>query len=428
MVPKVANATEEYIQDEFRYGAHNYHPLPVVLNKGNGIYVWDVEGKKYIDFLSAYSAVNQGHSNAKIVKALTDQSNQLSLTSRAFHNDKFSQFAKMATSYFGFDMMLPMNTGAEAVETAIKLARKWGVQKKGIAENKAEIVVCQNNFHGRTTTIVSFSSDPVSQKDFGPFTPGFITIPYNDPDALEKVLNERPNIIGFLVEPIQGEAGVNTPSDDYMQKVQALCNAHNVLFMADEIQTGIGRTGSLLAVCGNCSCQSSCEQQQETYARPDILILGKALGGGVYPVSAVLADRQVMEVIRPGEHGSTFGGNPVASAVGMASLQVIEDEKLAQNARTLGQIFRAHLNDYKSQSKVLVGVRGRGLLNAIVINDSQEGSLAWDICMAFKEKGLLAKPTHGNIIRFAPPLVITNDELLTCIKIIIDTLREFEPS
>ncbi|MGB0773212.1 MAG: ornithine--oxo-acid transaminase [Flavobacteriaceae bacterium] len=428
MVPKVANATEEYIQDEFRYGAHNYHPLPVVLNKGNGIYVWDVEGKKYIDFLSAYSAVNQGHSNAKIVKALTDQSNQLSLTSRAFHNDKFSQFAKMATSYFGFDMMLPMNTGAEAVETAIKLARKWGVQKKGIAENKAEIVVCQNNFHGRTTTIVSFSSDPVSQKDFGPFTPGFITIPYNDPDALEKVLNERPNIVGFLVEPIQGEAGVNTPSDDYMQKVQALCNAHNVLFMADEIQTGIGRTGSLLAVCGNCSCQSSCEQQQETYARPDILILGKALGGGVYPVSAVLADRQVMEVIRPGEHGSTFGGNPVASAVGMASLQVIEDERLTQNARSLGQIFRAHLNDYKSQSKVLVGVRGRGLLNAIVINDSQEGSLAWDICMAFKEKGLLAKPTHGNIIRFAPPLVITNDELLTCIKIIIDTLREFEPS
>ena len=428
MVPKVANATEEYIQDEFRYGAHNYHPLPVVLNKGNGIYVWDVEGKKYIDFLSAYSAVNQGHSNAKIVKALTDQSNQLSLTSRAFHNDKFSQFAKMATSYFGFDMMLPMNTGAEAVETAIKLARKWGVQKKGIAENKAEIVVCQNNFHGRTTTIVSFSSDPVSQKDFGPFTPGFITIPYNDPDALEKVLNERPNIVGFLVEPIQGEAGVNTPSDDYMQKVQALCNAHNVLFMADEIQTGIGRTGSLLAVCGNCSCQSSCEQQQETYARPDILILGKALGGGVYPVSAVLADRQVMEVIRPGEHGSTFGGNPVASSVGIASLQVIEDERLTQNARSLGQIFRAHLNDYKSQSKVLVGVRGRGLLNAIVINDSQEGSLAWDICMAFKEKGLLAKPTHGNIIRFAPPLVITNDELLTCIKIIIDTLREFEPS
>ena len=428
MVPKVAHATEKYIHDEFRYGAYNYHPLPVVLKKGKGIYVWDVDGKKYIDFLSAYSAVNQGHSNAKIVKALADQANQLSLTSRAFHNDKFSQFAKMVTSYFGFDMMLPMNTGAEAVETAIKLARKWGVQKKGIAESKAEIVVCQNNFHGRTTTIVSFSSDPVSQKDFGPFTPGFITIAYNDPDALEKVINERPNIVGFLVEPIQGEAGVNTPSDDYMQKVQALCNAHNVLFIADEIQTGIGRTGSLLAVCGNCSCQSSCEQQHGTYARPDVLILGKALGGGVYPVSAVLADREVMEVIRPGEHGSTFGGNPVASAVGMASLQVIEDERLAQNARALGQIFRAHLNEYKSESKVLVGVRGRGLLNAIVINDSQEGSLAWDICMAFKEKGLLAKPTHGNIIRFAPPLLITNDELLTCIKIIIDTLLEFEPS
>jgi len=428
MIPKAVHVADDYIQDEFRYGAHNYHPLPVVLKKGKGIYVWDVEGEKYIDFLSAYSAVNQGHSNAKIVKALADQANQLSLTSRSFHNDKFSQFAKMATSYFGFDMMLPMNTGAEAVETAIKLARKWGVQKKGIAENKAEILVCLNNFHGRTTTIVSFSSDPVSQKDFGPFTPGFISIAYNDPDALEKVFNERPNIVGFLVEPIQGEAGVNTPSDDYMQKVQALCNAHNVLFMADEIQTGIGRTGSLLAVCGNCSCQSACEQQQETYARPDILILGKALGGGVYPVSAVLADREVMEVIRPGEHGSTFGGNPVASAVGMASLQVIEDERLAQNARALGQIFRAHLNEYKSESKVLVGVRGRGLLNAIVINDSQEGSLAWDICMTFKEKGLLAKPTHGNIIRFAPPLVITNDELLTCIKIIIDTLREFEPS
>lgn len=428
MVPKVVNATDVYIQDEFRYGAHNYHPLPVVLKKGKGIYVWDVEGKKYIDFLSAYSAVNQGHSNAKIVKALAEQSNQLSLTSRAFHNDKFSQFAKMATSYFGFDMMLPMNTGAEAVETAIKLARKWGVQKKGIAENKAEIVVCQNNFHGRTTTIISFSSDSVSQKDFGPFTPGFITIAYNHPVALEKVFNERPNIVGFLVEPIQGEAGVNTPSDDYMQKAKALCNAYNVLLMVDEIQTGIGRTGSLLAVCGNCSCQSSCEQQHETYVRPDILILGKALGGGVYPVSAVLADRQVMEVIRPGEHGSTFGGNPVASAVGMASLQVIEDERLAQNARALGQIFRAHLNEYKTESKVLVGVRGRGLLNAIVVNDSQEGSLAWDICMAFKEKGLLAKPTHGNIIRFAPPLVITNDELLTCIRIIIDTLREFEPS
>lgn len=428
MNPKITSKTDRCIQDEFQYGAHNYHPLPVVLNRGEGIYVWDVEGKKYVDFLSAYSAVNQGHSNPKIIKALTEQSQKLSLTSRAFHNDQFSQFAKLATSYFGFDMMLPMNTGAEAVETAIKLARKWGVQKKGVLENKAEIVVCQNNFHGRTTTIVSFSSDPVAQKDFGPFTPGFITIPYNDPDALEKVLSERPNIVGFLVEPIQGEAGVNTPSDDFMRKAQQLCNTHNVLFMADEIQTGIGRTGSLLAVCGDCSCESACMQQKDTYTRPDILILGKALGGGVYPVSAVLADRHIMEVIKPGEHGSTFGGNPVASAVGMASLRVIQDEKLAQNARSLGKIFRKHLSDYKKESNVLVGVRGRGLLNAIIINDSEEGSLAWDICMAFKEKGLLAKPTHGNIIRFAPPLVITEMEILSCVQIIIDTLSEFEPS
>lgn len=428
MNPKITSKTDRCIQDEFQYGAHNYHPLPVVLNRGEGIYVWDVEGKKYVDFLSAYSALNQGHSNPKIIKALTEQSQKLSLTSRAFHNDQFSQFAKLATSYFGFDMMLPMNTGAEAVETAIKLARKWGVQKKGVLENKAEIVVCQNNFHGRTTTIVSFSSDPVAQKDFGPFTPGFITIPYNDPDALEKVLSERPNIVGFLVEPIQGEAGVNTPSDDFMRKAQQLCNTHNVLFMADEIQTGIGRTGSLLAVCGDCSCESACMQQKDTYACPDILILGKALGGGVYPVSAVLADRHIMEVIKPGEHGSTFGGNPVASAVGMASLRVIQDEKLAQNARSLGKIFRKHLSDYKKESNVLVGVRGRGLLNAIVINDSEEGSLAWDICMAFKEKGLLAKPTHGNIIRFAPPLVITEMEILSCVQIIIDTLSEFEPS
>jgi ornithine--oxo-acid transaminase len=324
--------------------------------------------------------------------------------------------------------MLPMNTGAEAVETAIKLARKWGVLKKGISENQAEIVVCQNNFHGRTTTIVSFSSDPVAKKDFGPFTPGFITIPYNDSVALEKVLNERPNIIGFLVEPIQGEAGVNTPSDDFMRKSQELCNTYNILFIADEIQTGIGRTGSLLAVCGDCSCISLCMQQKETYARPDVLILGKALGGGVYPVSAVLADRQIMEVIKPGEHGSTFGGNPLASAVAIASLEVVRDEELAQNARYLGKIFRQHLNDYKKGSEVLVGVRGRGLLNAIVINDSKDQNLAWDICISFMNKGLLAKPTHGNIIRFAPPLVINKKQLLYCIRIIIETLREFEPS
>ena len=325
-------------------------------------------------------------------------------------------------------MMLPMNTGAEAVETAIKLARKWGVQKKGISENQAEIVVCHNNFHGRTTTIVSFSSDLLAQKDFGPFTPGFITISYNDPVALEKVLHERPNIVGFLVEPIQGEAGVNTPSDNFMRRSQELCNSHNVLFMADEIQTGIGRTGSLLAVCGDCSCEYSCMQQKDTYARPDVLILGKALGGGVYPVSAVLADRHIMEVIRPGEHGSTFGGNPLASAVGIASLEVVRDKKLAQNARYLGEIFRKHLNVYKKESQVLSGVRGRGLLNAIVINDSQDGNLAWDICMAFKDRGLLAKPTHGNIIRFAPPLVINESQLLSCVQIITDTLGDFEPS
>lgn len=423
---KTLTHTENYINDEHRYGAHNYHPLPVVLNRGEGIYVWDVEGKKYVDFLSAYSAVNQGHSSPKIINALTDQAQQLALTSRAFYNDKFSQFAKMATAQFGFEMMLPMNTGAEAVETAIKLARKWGYQKKGVSENQAEIVVCENNFHGRTTTIVSFSSDTVAQNDFGPFTPGFLRIPYNDPKALEKVLLERPNIVGFLVEPIQGEAGVNTPDDGYMQAVQELCNKNNVLFMADEIQTGIGRTGSLLAVCGNCSCESSCEQQPETYARPDVLILGKALGGGVYPVSAVLANKQIMEVFQPGEHGSTFGGNPVASAVGMASLSVIQDEKLTQNARRLGKIFRAQLNAFKSESNVLVDVRGRGLLNAILINDSSEGSLAWDICVGLKEKGLLAKPTHGNIIRFAPPLVINEDQLQSCIDMIIDTLREFD--
>ena len=423
-----ASKTDVFISDDLNYGAHNYKPLPVVLNRGKGIYVWDVEGKKYIDFLSAYSAMNQGHSNPKIIKALAEQSKQLSLTSRAFHNDQFSQFAKLATSFFGFDMMLPMNTGAEAVETAIKLARKWGVLKKGISENQAEIVVCQNNFHGRTTTIVSFSSDPVAKKDFGPFTPGFITIPYNDSVALEKVLNERPNIIGFLVEPIQGEAGVNTPSDDFMRKSQELCNTYNILFIADEIQTGIGRTGSLLAVCGDCSCKSLCMQQKETYARPDVLILGKALGGGVYPVSAVLADRQIMEVIKPGEHGSTFGGNPLASAVAIASLEVVRDEELAQNARYLGKIFRQHLNDYKKGSEVLVGVRGRGLLNAIVINDSKDQNLAWDICISFMDKGLLAKPTHGNIIRFAPPLVINKKQLLYCIRIIIETLREFEPS
>ncbi|MGB0199259.1 MAG: ornithine--oxo-acid transaminase [Flavobacteriaceae bacterium] len=418
--------TQAFIDAEHQYGAHNYHPLPVVLERGEGVYVWDVEGRKYFDFLSAYSAVNQGHGHPEITGALIRQAQSLALTSRAFHNDQFGPYAQMATQYFGFDMLLPMNTGAEAVETAIKLARKWGYQKKNIPQNQAEIVVCANNFHGRTTTIVSFSHDPVATKEFGPYTPGFISIPYDDTEALKEVLQSRPNVVGFLVEPIQGEAGVYTPDKNYMKTVRALCEAYNVLFMADEIQTGIGRTGSLLAVCGDCSCHGSCEQQKDTYARPDILILGKALSGGVYPVSAVLANREVMSVIQPGEHGSTFGGNPIASAVAVAALEVVRHEKLAQNARTLGALFRSKMQDYIDQSQIVSLVRGRGLLNAIVINDSPEGNTAWNICVALMHNGLLAKPTHGNIIRFAPPLVITEAQLLACVDIITDTLQEFE--
>lgn len=418
--------TQAFIDTEHQYGAHNYHPLPVVLDRGEGVYVWDVEGKKYFDFLSAYSAVNQGHGHSKITNALIEQAQTLALTSRAFHNNKFAPYAEMATKYFGFDMLLPMNTGAEAVETAIKLARKWGYQKKNIPQNHAEIVVCSNNFHGRTTTIISFSHDPVATKEFGPYTPGFVSIPYDDPAALQKVLESRPNVVGFLVEPIQGEAGVYTPDENYMKKVRDLCQEFNVLFMADEIQTGIGRTGSLLAVCGACSCTQSCQQQESTYARPDVLILGKALSGGVYPVSAVLANKEVMSVIKPGEHGSTFGGNPIASAVAVAALEVVRDEKLSQNARHLGTIFRSKLQDYIDQSQIVSLVRGRGLLNAIVINDSPESDTAWNICMALMQNGLLAKPTHGNIIRFAPPLSITESQLLTCLDIIIDTLKKFE--
>ena len=418
--------TQSFIDTEHQYGAHNYHPLPVVLERGEGVYVWDVEGRKYFDFLSAYSAVNQGHGHPEITGALIRQAQTLALTSRAFHNDQFGSYAQMATQYFGFDMLLPMNTGAEAVETAIKLARKWGYQKKNIPQNQAEIVVCANNFHGRTTTIVSFSHDPVATKEFGPYTPGFISIPYDDIEALKEVLESRPNVVGFLVEPIQGEAGVYTPDKNYMKTVRTLCEAYNVLFMADEIQTGIGRTGSLLAVCGDCSCHGSCEQQKDTYARPDILILGKALSGGVYPVSAVLANREVMSVIQPGEHGSTFGGNPIASAVAVAALEVVRDEKLAQNARTLGALFRSKMQDYIDQSQIVSLVRGRGLLNAIVINDSPEGNTAWNICVALMHNGLLAKPTHGNIIRFAPPLVITEAQLLACVDIITNTLQEFE--
>ncbi|MGB1507287.1 MAG: ornithine--oxo-acid transaminase [Crocinitomicaceae bacterium] len=417
--------TQEYIDIEDKYGAHNYHPLPVVLSKGDGVYVWDVEGKKYFDFLSAYSAVNQGHCHPKIIKALTDQSETLTLTSRAFYNDVLGEYEKYVTETFGFDKVLPMNTGAEAVETALKVCRKWAYEVKGIPENQATIIVCDGNFHGRTTTIVSFSNDPDATKNFGPYTPGFVKIPYNDTEALEEAL-KLPNVAGFLVEPIQGEAGVYTPDDNFMRDARSLCSSQNVLFIADEVQTGIARTGSLLAVCGNCSCEQSCERQEETYAKPDILILGKALSGGVYPVSAVLANNDVMNIIKPGQHGSTFGGNPVAAKVAIAALEVIKDENLIQNARKLGKLFRDGMQKIIDKSDLVLKVRGKGLLNAIVINDTPDSSTAWDLCVAMKENGLLAKPTHGNIIRFAPPLVMNEQELHECLGIIEKTIIEFK--
>ncbi len=417
--------TQEYIDIEDKYGAHNYHPLPVVLSKGDGVYVWDVEGKKYFDFLSAYSAVNQGHCHPKIIKALTDQSETLTLTSRAFYNDVLGEYEKYVTGTFGFDKVLPMNTGAEAVDTALKVCRTWAYEVKGIPENQATIIVCDGNFHGRTTTIVSFSNDPDATKNFGPYTPGFVKIPYNDTKALEEAL-KLPNVAGFLVEPIQGEAGVYTPDDNFMRDARSLCSSQNVLFIADEVQTGIARTGSLLAVCGNCSCEQSCERQEETYAKPDILILGKALSGGVYPVSAVLANNDVMNVIKPGQHGSTFGGNPVAAKVAIAALEVIKDENLIQNARKLGKLFRDGMQKIIDKSDLILKVRGKGLLNAIVINDTPDSSTAWDLCVAMKENGLLAKPTHGNIIRFAPPLVMTEQELHECLGIIEKTITEFK--
>lgn len=406
-------SSEEAIQLEDKYGAHNYHPLPVVLERGEGVYVWDVEGKKYFDFLSAYSAVNQGHCHPKIVGAMTEQAEKLTLTSRAFHNNILGQYEKFATEYFNFDKLLPMNTGAEAVETAIKIARKWAYEKKDVEETEAQIIVCENNFHGRTTTIISFSNDEGARKNFGPYTPGFLKIPYNDTEALEQTLKNNKNIAGFLVEPIQGEAGVYVPAEGFLKRAKALCEEHNVLFMADEVQTGIARTGKLLAV-------------DHEEVRPDILILGKAISGGVYPVSAVLANDDVMNVIKPGQHGSTFGGNPVACAVAMAALNVIKDENLADNAEKLGNLFRRKLNDYIRNSQIVNLVRGKGLLNAIVINDSEDSSTAWDICMKLRDNGLLAKPTHGNIIRFAPPLVINEEQLNECVEIIINTLKEFE--
>ena len=418
-------SSKDAIALEEKHGAHNYHPLPVVLSKGEGVFVWDVEGKKYYDFLSAYSAVNQGHCHPKIVDAMTEQAKTLSLTSRAFYNDMLGKYEKYATETFHFDKLLPMNTGAEAVETALKICRKWAYEKKGIAENNAEIVVCENNFHGRTTTIISFSNDPVARKNFGPYTDGFIKIAYDNLTSLEEVLKSNSNVAGFLVEPIQGEAGVYVPSEGYLSGAKALCEKYNVLFIADEVQTGIARTGRLLATCGNCSCSDKhCSGTPEI--KPDILILGKALSGGAYPVSAVLANDAIMNVIRPGNHGSTFGGNPIAAAVGMAALEVVKDEKLAENAFVLGELFRSELNKFIPTTDLVNSVRGKGLLNAILINDSEESSTAWDICMALKENGLLAKPTHGNIIRFAPPLVMTKEELLDCVSIIIKTLKEFK--
>ena len=409
---------------ENAHGAHNYHPLPVVLDRGEGVHVWDVEGKQYFDFLSAYSAVNQGHCHPRIVKAMQDQTAKLTLTSRAFYNSILGPYEKYVTEYFGYDKVLPMNTGAEAVETAIKIARKWAYDVKGVPSGAAKIITCSENFHGRTTTIVSFSTDPDSTGGFGPYTPGFEVIPYNDLDALAAALKD-PNVAGFLVEPIQGEAGVNVPADDYMREAHALCKAANVLFMADEVQTGIARTGALLATCGNCTCEAKCERQS-TYVKADLLILGKAISGGAYPVSAVLADNEVMGVIHPGQHGSTFGGNPVAGVVATEALAVVADEKLAQNARTLGARFREAMQELVDESPLLKSVRGRGLLNAVLINDTPDSSTAWDLCVALKDNGLLAKPTHGNIIRFAPPLVMTADQLESCIEIISNTVREFK--
>lgn len=403
--------SQEYIDLEHEHGAHNYHPLPVVLSKGRGVFVWDVEGKKYYDFLSAYSAVNQGHCHPKIIKALRKQAKRLTLTSRAFYNDCLGKFEKYATDLLGYDKILPMNSGAEGVESALKLCRRWAYEKKGIPENEAKIIVCDGNFHGRTITIVSMSTDPSSYKGFGPFTPGFIVIPYNDPDALKKALDE-PNVAGFLVEPIQGEAGVFVPDPGYLKGAYELCQKKKVLFIADEVQTGLARTGKMLA----------CQHEE---VRPDILILGKALSGGVMPVSAVLADDDIMLCIKPGEHGSTFGGNPLACKVAIASLKVLVEEKLADNAERLGAIFREELKIFERDHDMVEVVRGKGLLNAIVIKP-KNGKTAWDVCLALKENGLLAKPTHDHIIRFAPPLVITEDQIMEAVEIIKDTLNEFK--
>lgn len=411
METKTKMKSHEYMEREEQYGAHNYHPLPVVLERGQGIFMWDVEGKRYFDFLSAYSAVNQGHCHPKIIGAMVEQAKRLTLTSRAFYNDVLGEFEQYITSYFGYDKVLPMNTGAEADETALKLCRKWAYMKKGITENNAKIIVCDGNFHGRTITIVSMSNDPDSYAGYGPFTPGFIKIPYNDINALSKAL-EDPDVAGFLLEPIQGEAGVFVPDEGYLKKAYDLCKQKNVLFIADEVQTGIARTGKLLA----------CDHEG---VRPDILILGKAVSGGVLPVSCVLADDEIMLCIKPGEHGSTFGGNPVASKVAIAALEVIKDEKLADNAQRLGEIFRREMRSFDSPMIELV--RGKGLLNAVVIKN-MNGKTAWDVCLAMRDRGVLAKPTHGNIIRFAPPLVINEQELLEAISLIKQAFEDIRNS
>ena len=404
--------SEKAIALEDQYGAHNYHPLPVVVAKAKGVHVWDPEGNKYYDFLSAYSAVNQGHCHPRIVNKLKEQAETLTLVSRAFYSDQLGAYEKYMHDLFGYDKLLPMNTGAEGVETAIKLCRKWSYEKKGLTPEKATIIVAKGNFHGRTTSIISFSNDPVARKNFGPYTPGFVSIPYDDLEALETALQEE-DVAGFLVEPIQGEAGVKVPSEGYLKKAAKLCKKYDTLFIADEIQTGIARTGKML-----------CVDHEEV--RPDMVILGKALSGGAYPVSAVLADDEVMDCLRPGEHGSTYGGNPLACAVAMEALEVIREEKLAENAARLGRIFREEMQKLVDQTDLVSLIRGKGLLNAIVINDSEDSKTAWNICLKLKENGLLAKPTHGNIIRFAPPLVMDEDQLQDCVSIITDTINEYE--
>jgi ornithine--oxo-acid transaminase len=405
----LSEKTQFFLQLEEDYGAHNYHPLPVVLERGEGVFVWDVDGKRYYDFLSGYSAVNQGHCHPRIVKTLIEQAQKLTLTSRAFYNSLLGEYEKFATQYFGYDKLLPMNTGVEAVETAIKLCRRWGYEKKGIKDGAAKMIVCENNFHGRTTTVISFSTDPESKRKFGPYTPGFITVPYDDVDALQVALEDE-TVAGFLVEPIQGEAGVYVPSEGYLSKARQLCEAYNVLFIADEIQTGLCRTGKLLA----------CDHEN---VRPDILILGKALSGGTLPVSAVLADNGIMLNIKPGEHGSTYGGNPLACAVAIESLKVLKEEKMAANAEAMGKLLRDELQQLHSPFITLI--RGKGLLNAIIIEHPNKDA-AWELCLALKENGLIAKPTHGDKIRFAPPLIITKEQVLECVGIISESLKCLE--